>query len=287
MYQMTFRILLVFAVAAQLSIGLAASPAIGVAQANGNFMIDGGEVFGNGTLFDGSVLETKKASSEIRLGNNVRMDLATDSRGQVFRNRLVLEKGAGQVESGRPFRVEALGLQVVSDAGNGSARVSLEGERFVQIAAVHGNLRVMDSSGILLAALPAGRALQFDPQASGASAPTTVVGEVVKEGEQYFLTDETTGVKVELQGENLQNMVRPRVSVTGTTVPPSVEGAPQIIRVTGVEHLSGGVAAGGAATGMSAATKAVIAGVAIAGAGTAAGVGLTRGDDDTPTPICR
>ena len=98
MYQMTLRILLVFAVVAQLSLALAASPAIGVAQANGNFFIDNAEVMSNGTLFDGSVLETKRASSEIRLGGNMRMDLATDSKGQVFKDRLVLEKGAGAVE---------------------------------------------------------------------------------------------------------------------------------------------------------------------------------------------
>lgn len=286
MYQMTLRILLVFAVAAQLSLGLAASPAIGVAQANGNFLIDDAEVVSNGTLFEGSVLETKRASSEILLGGNMRMDLATGSKGQVFRDRLVLKKGAGAVESGTPFSVEARGLQVVSGAGRTAARVSLEGENFVQIAAVLGNLRVMDSNGILLAALPAGRALGFDTQASGASAPTTVVGEVSKEDGLYYVTDETTGVKFEVQGENLEGLVGQRVSVTGTIVPSSTAGAAQILQVTGVEKLSVGGAAGGSATGMSAATKTVIAGVAIAGAGTAAGVGLTRGDDEK-TPMSR
>ena len=127
----------------------------------------------------------------------------------------------------------------------------------------------------------------MDTQASGASAPTTVVGEVSKEDGLYYVTDETTGVKFEVQGENLEGLVGQRVSVTGTIVPSSTEGAAQILQVTGVEKLSAGAAAGGSATGMSAAAKTVIAGVAIAGAGTAAGIGLTRGDDDEETPISR
>src|SRR5689334_18057884 len=50
--------------------GLAA-PAIGIVTASGHFNVEGSQVWGNATLFDGTMIETSSASSELALGNGV------------------------------------------------------------------------------------------------------------------------------------------------------------------------------------------------------------------------
>ena len=54
------EILLVLGGVAMLS---AAGGVIGMAVANGSFQVDHSAVYGNGTLFDGSVIETAKVKS--------------------------------------------------------------------------------------------------------------------------------------------------------------------------------------------------------------------------------
>ena len=84
--------------------GLAA-PAIGVVTASGHFNVEGSQVWGNATLFDGTTIETSSASSELALRNGVKVQLAAGSRARIWQNRLVLEKGAAQLAA--PVSFEA------------------------------------------------------------------------------------------------------------------------------------------------------------------------------------
>src|ERR1035438_6522334 len=77
-------ILLVVGATAVLS---AAGGAIGMAVANGSFQVDHSAVYGNGTLFDGSVVETAKSSSRLQLTGGERMRLAGESRAKVYQHR--------------------------------------------------------------------------------------------------------------------------------------------------------------------------------------------------------
>ena len=85
----------------------AAAPAIGLATANGSFEVNSARVWGNATLFDGSVVETAKAPSQVKLNNGAQLRLATGSRAIVHDGRLVLEKGSSQLESAAAYPVEA------------------------------------------------------------------------------------------------------------------------------------------------------------------------------------
>jgi hypothetical protein len=297
-YQGTLQILLALMLASQVSIGMAASPAIGVALANGSFRIDDAQVWGNGTLFEGTTVETGKSYSQLQLQGGIRMQLASNSRGTVYKDRLVLEKGTGQLENASDFRIEAGVLRIISDGRNVAARVELKGDDRIQVAALQGNLRVATASGLTLAALEAGKALEFEPQGAGASAPSTLTGCLAKHGDYYVLTDETAGVTVELKGPGLDKEAGHRVTVTGATAPSATPeaGASQVVQVSSLKQISGGCpslaagagetagpssapagAAGGA--GMAAGTKAVIAGVIIAAAATGAAIGLTAGEE--------
>src|SRR5580704_4822530 len=97
---------------ANLSLGMAAAPAVGIVTARGSFTIDASSITGNATLFEGNQIETGKISSQLQLNNGARMQLAAESRGIVYRDRLVLEKGVGRVYHAGNFMVEANTLQI-------------------------------------------------------------------------------------------------------------------------------------------------------------------------------
>jgi hypothetical protein len=161
----------------------------------------------------------------------------------------------------------------------------------VQVSAVTGSFRVLNSRGLLVARIPSGKALVMEPQSS--EGRTHLTGRVVTRGGHYLLTDETTNVTVELAAKkSLANELGRRVAVTGFSDPVATPAsdATQVIEVAQVTPAppstapagsggssggssggtSGGTAAGGttggAASGaaISVTLIAVIAGVAAA-----------------------
>src|SRR5579864_4414607 len=172
----------------------AASSTIGVAITNGNFILDHSPVVGNANVFDGSTIETGKAMSDLTLTNGLKVRLGTDSRGQVFRDRMVLERGAGQVSGGK-YVLEAGRLRVMADSLTTTARVAFGNRNWVEVAAIGGAVRVVTAEGIPVANIAAGSALSFVEQA-GASTPTTLCGKVVRSEGKLLLTDTTTKVTV-------------------------------------------------------------------------------------------
>jgi hypothetical protein len=85
-----------------------AAPAIGIVTASGHFSVEGSQVWGNATLFDGATIETGAASSELALRSGVKVQLGAESRAQIWYNRLVLEKGAAQLAAPGTFEVSVL-----------------------------------------------------------------------------------------------------------------------------------------------------------------------------------
>jgi len=306
--QTMVTILVVF----QMTVGLAASPAIGVVTAKGSFRIDDASIAGNGTVFDGSTVETLRVSSQLQLATGAKLDLGAGSRGRIYRDRLVLERGVGEIRNATQYGVEASNLRVIAYDVSAVGRVSIRETNRVQVAALMGGLRVVNGNGLLLAAIPAGRVLEFEPQAAGAAGPVQLAGCLNKRDGRYFLTDETTNVTVELRGSDLDRHVGHKVEVIGSQIPGAkpTGTASQLIQVGNLKELArkcsstaraaaaggaaagaaggtaaGGGAAAGAAVGVAAATKALIAGVIIAAAATGTAVGLTAGDDSPPPSI--
>lgn len=281
-----------------LAVILAASPAIGIATAGGSFRVDRTTVTGNATLFDGTLVETGQTGSLLRLDNGVRMQLGTASRGQVYRERLLLEKGEGRIENLDGYNIETGSFRIQPASAGAGARVSLqEGDR-VQVAALAGSLRILRANGALLASLEPGKTLDFDPQAAGAAPPFTVSGCLRKVDGRYLLKDDTVGVTIELQGSEIESNLGQHIEVAGTDVA-GVQPAPgstEVIRVARVTRLPGGCAAasdrahartsaGPKRAGISKSTKAIIGGVAIAAAGAGSTMALI-GEDPKP-PISR
>lgn len=271
------------------SVTQAASPVIGTATARGAFRVDNATVTGNATLFEGATIETHTAGTALLLPGRARVALSPGSKGKLYGDRLLLEKGEARLEQGAGFRFEARGLTIQPATGTASARVAVGSNVKVQVVALNGTFRVLNARGMLIANVVSGSALEFDPQAS--SGPTRLSGCLLIKSGHFVLTDETTQVTVELAGPGVAKEVGNRVSVTGSmdSSAAPVSDASQFIRVTEVSRVAkgclagknseragaGGAAAagkggsgsgggGGTGTGITVATIAVIGGVAVA-----------------------
>lgn len=271
----------------------AAAPSIGVALANGNVTIDDTRTPGNAPLFEGNTIETAKTSSRLQLQNGASIQLATDSRGKVFSNHLILEKGTTQFKTSKGFEVDALSLKISGNELNSTVRVSVRGP-VVQVASISGNVRVVTAKGIVVANLMPGRALEFTPQDNPAGS-SSMTGCLSKSGNTYMLTDETSNVTAELRGSGLDAHVGHRITVTGSMMASGTpaSGASQVVNVSDIKMLSTGCsmppgAGAGAGAGMAGAgaagmagghATAIIAGLVIAAAvGTTVGVVATSGE---------
>lgn len=301
-----FVALLVWALAPEA--GLPASPAIGVAAAEGSFRLDGNLVAGNATVFDGNRLEAVTSAPTLDLFNRVRLRLAAGSRATVYKDRLVLESGTGELTAGAGFVVEAGGLRITpSEAG--SARVAVRGPGKIEAAVLAGSFRVAKPAGTVVALMSPGRALAFELTAQAASSqpPFQMTGCLELRQGRYVLRDLIAGVLEEVRGDRLDREVGNVVEVTATVVPGAtpVAGALEVIQIRKLRRLSRGCPAASAPAkpraetaptpkaapapppaakppaapapvptatggGMSGTSKAIIAGVAVGGGGAAA-----------------
>jgi hypothetical protein len=294
--QQSFAIL----IAAQLSLGIAASPVIGVATARGGIHVDNAPVAGNGTLFEGTTVETTRAASDVKLTSGVRMQLASGSKGTVFSDRTVLERGESQWQvGGKPYRVDARSLSITAEEAGTVGRIQIGAGDRVLVAALQGNLRVSTAGGIAVASLAAGRALQFDASQAGATATSKMSGCLVRQNGKLMLTDEVTGITVEVKGGGVEKHVDHKVEINGTHIPAAMNASSnQTVQVSSVKEISrkcssaaaattaagaggasAGASGGGAAAGAGIAAKAVIAGVVVAAAATGAALAITAQED--------
>jgi hypothetical protein len=263
---------------------------IGVVKANGDFRLDDAPVTGNATLFDGAAVGTAEVPSRIQLRNGTRVELAAESRARVFGSRLLLDQGFSEMQTSSGYRVEARSLRVATAAAGTVARVRLDGDRAVLVAALKGPVRVFNDAGLLVANVMAGTTLRFEPQ-PGAQDSFQLSGCLLRKTGKFILVDQTANQTVEVRGEAAQlgAQVGNRVQITGVADPAGqpVAGATLAIQLKTVEQVGlGGCLAVAASVGADPVSRApaaeapkghgaVIAGVVIAGAGGAiAGVVL-------------
>jgi hypothetical protein len=263
----------------------AAAPSIGIATARGGFLIDDAQVVGNATLLEGSLVETLAADSDLVLSSGVELALSAGSRGQVFADRFLLQRGKARLETKRPYVIEIAGIRVTGAAQSAANIAAASPGRF-EVATLEGDVRVTGRQGLLLAMVAPGNALSFEPQEAAGTPSTKLSGILKMKDGHYLLTDETTGITVELQGAGLDGAaVGKCVEVTGSveTGAPAAAGAAQVVAVSNLKVTRSCSAPGAAAAaGMSSAKRAVIAGVVIAGAGTGAAIGFTRHEEAHP-----
>ncbi len=214
---------------------IAATPAIGIVTASGHFTLDKSQVWGNATVFDGSVIETGNASSEVALRNGAKLQLAKESRARILSSGVVIEKGVGQISAPESFEVNAANLRIHS---TGRLRVDLANG--VQIASLMGSARVSSATGMLLAAIPAGRTMSFSPQA--ANGTVTRTGCLLFKDNHFILQDENTQEVIEVSGQDFAPQVGNRVEITGaaSSSKPAVAIASLLVNVASMTSKSSG-----------------------------------------------
>jgi hypothetical protein len=264
------KVVLVCAFASSFGLLSAATSSIGIAMSEGSILINNSKAAGNATVFEGSTIETQSAVSQVRLNGGAQLRLASDSRGMVFTDHVNLERGSARIAG---YSANASGLNIQAD-GSSSATISMRDRGVIQIAALTGNVHVFNSSGINVANLLPGKALDLQPQDAGASAPSSLTGCAVRTGGNTFFTDETSNVTAQLRGGNVR--AGRHVQITGSLVPNATPASPatQVINVTAVKEVAGACKRGAAAGGAAAAGAAAGGGAAAAGISTAAIAGI-------------
>jgi hypothetical protein len=242
---------------------LAAPPVIGTVTAGGAFRLNGDTVIANGTLTEGAVIETGRASSSVQLAGGARLSLSAESRGKLYSDRIILEKGETRLDNGVGFYLEALGLTIRPDRALSTARIGFLESNQVRVAALTGSVRVLNARGVLVANVEAGSALAFRPLP--ADAVTHITGTLSGQSGHFLLTDRLTHVTVEVTGQSLRAQLGQVVHVTGTlnAAATPVSGASEVIVATQVQTVAAGAARGSTFAG----------GAAAAGAGGAASAG--------------
>lgn len=208
---------------------MAGTTVLGTASARGDMRVDGYRVQGDATVFDGSVVQTMEASAALRVAQGVEITLSKSSRGAVYRDHFVLQRGVTEISAPGSFPLEANGLHVTANKPHSVGVVALTPNNAVEVAAVSGGFDVRDSQGDLLSNVLPGRALSFamQDQANEANiAPQflSMTGIVSNENGHYYLTNEQDQ-KIELiGGKNLQQYVGDKIVVTGQFQPGAATG---------------------------------------------------------------
>lgn len=207
------------------SYAAAGTTVVGTASARGNMRVDGSTVKGDATVFNGSVVETDDASANLRVGHGVDVTMSKSSRGTIYGDHFVLQRGASELSASGSFALEANGLRVAAHNPKSVGVVTLTPKNVVEVAALAGSLEVRDGQGILLSNVLPGRPLSFAMQAEASASPYSVstVGMLESQNGQYVLTTDEN-VKYVLTGANLQQFVGDKVVVTGTLNPAAQAG---------------------------------------------------------------
>ena len=157
----------------------------------------------------------------------------------------------------------------LSITGSG-AQVIFDSPTRIRVGAVSSPVEVRNGANLLLARVTPGSPLAFDEAAggqSGASGPVTITGTLVKNGDQFTITDDTTNVTYVVQGKDLDKKVGKKVKVAGALI--AGTGTVATVAVTSAVVVGAAAVAGGL-------SAAAIAGIAI-GAATALGLGIAAG----------
>ena len=243
MYSSTIRAIMALVCVGSITFCFGGGAAIGIAMVNGTATVDNSTIRGNTSVLEGSVVETAKGTSQLSLDGGARLNFGAASRGKVYSDHVVLEKGMGQVHGGSNFPLFANALHVVGSGSDSTVRVSVKDSKRILVGAVTGEAQVLNSHGLLLARVMPGKTFEFDQEA-GAAAQAKISGCVEKRGGKYYVRDETTGVMSEITGAGLDQYARKHVDVSGSidTAATPGAGATQVVRVG-----AGGVTSSGAA----------------------------------------
>ena len=254
-----------------LSYAQAGTVSIGTISAIGDIRVDDRIVNGNATLFDGSVVETTKATANLRINKGSEITMAAGSKGTLYSDHIVLQQGETELVAPQSFQLQAAGIRVRSNEPSSRAVVAVKPDKTVEVASLSGSFGITNDQGITLANIVPGSPISFAMQAGTNNQDFAGSGHVSFKNNTYYLT---TGahVKYVLTCQSPASFVGYKVDVTGKLEVTNGETVLCVSRIS--QSLS---------SGMSTTSKWVIGGVVVAAlAGTAIGVSRLSGQIKTP-----
>ncbi len=269
--QPTIRSIPVLLICASIAALAASPPVIGVARSRGSLLIDSASVPGSATIFNGSSLQTLGSPSDVRLRSGEALTLAPSSAATIYDQRIVLRDGLVEANHLTRSPIDAGDLLIAASGADGRFRVAIDKNRQVRVSALSGTAEVRNSTGMLVARVFPGTALQLQAARGAAVARCVLTGVLTTRAGRFFLDDETTKIDVELRGASLHSLVGKRVRVTGsvdTGQKPSRPASEVVDVATATESASGPAGSSGPAAG--AAVSAGISTKAIAAIGATA-----------------
>lgn len=143
---------------------VAGTISIGSVASQGELQVDNYPINVTGTVFEGSQIETgssAQSDAEVRLANGVKLTLYRDSRGTLYRDHFVLQRGAVDVAGSSAFHTEISGLVITPSASHGRGLISLGSEGAVDVLTRAGDLEVTRNGGEVLALVHSQKSLAF------------------------------------------------------------------------------------------------------------------------------
>lgn len=216
---------------------------IGTVTTNGDVQVDGSTLRSNSTLFNGSVVQTSAARSDVRLSDGAQVVLNPDSRMTLYHDHAVLEQGLTMQRDAGKHAVIANGLKVTSESPDGVVLVSVQNSTHMEVAARTGTADVRTPAGDLVARIEPGKALSFQTvPGETASTPSVKISGILRPvAGHYVLTDAQSGVMFQLRGANLAAYSGTPVQVSGmvASAVPTVPGASHLVDVSDTSPLNG------------------------------------------------
>jgi hypothetical protein len=196
-----------------------AASSIGTVTVRGETKIDNYEVRGSGTLFNGSVIETGQSISsgaDLRLAGKEEISLGRDSRGTLFHDHFVLQRGTAQLGVTDSFQIQANDVVVVPTEANSSGIVSIDSAKSITVETTEGTFEIKDSTGASIARALPGHPLKFSALAGKSSSEFSTTGTVSANNGHYYLDSSETCMKYEVQGGSVQNYVGDSIVASGS-----------------------------------------------------------------------
>jgi hypothetical protein len=132
----------------------AKTASIGSVVAHGELRVDGYAIKGSGTAFEGTIVETSpedQSNADLLLSNGTRITLHNNSKGTLYHDHLVLDRGEADLVSSAPFRIDADGLAVRTTGTTASSRIVMGSRDTVGVMSEDGQLEVAGTHGAILA----------------------------------------------------------------------------------------------------------------------------------------
>jgi hypothetical protein len=164
----------------------------------------------------GAKLETLRSTGQLYFADGTKMRLAASTRLSIQSQSISLEGGSARIDAiaspDRQIRISAGDLRIKA-AGGLLQRPNREN---LIVTAAATPTEVRNSNGILIAMVRPGQTLAFSvPANSSKSNETRITGKVLNHNGQYFLTDEVTCLKTEIQGGHPETYEGARVQARG------------------------------------------------------------------------